>query len=83
MVVPGSEQGIKNRNSNPEIIEIGYTRNPRYAAREPGMTDIQMSDAIHRLKEGAGLRGGDNLLFHLPSGDVYFNGEIIGNLHDD
>lgn len=52
-------------------------------ARALGMSRNELSDALHSLKRAAGLGGADNVLIHLPSGDVFYNGENIGNLHDE
>ncbi len=48
-----------------------------------GMTRLQLGAAIHSIKAGAGLGGSDNVLIHIPSGDVFFNGENIGNVFDE
>lgn len=68
----------------PNIVEAGYsTMDERHAARGLGMSYNAIGRAIHRLKEALGLRGDENLLIEVPSGNVYFNGEIVGNLRDE
>ncbi|MGA9866249.1 MAG: hypothetical protein WBQ75_07375 [Acetobacteraceae bacterium] len=71
-------------STNPELIEVNrFTSDPSDAARGLGMSPMNFRKAIHSLKDGLGLRGDDDLLFHIPSGDVFFNGENVGNLHDE
>ncbi len=48
-----------------------------------GMTRDQLRKAIHSLKAAIGLGGADNVQIHVPSGEVFFNGESIGNLNDE
>lgn len=71
-------------STTPELIEVDrLTSDPVDAARGLGMSSANFRRAIHSLKHGVGLGGGDDVLFHIPSGDVFFNGEYIGNLHDE
>ncbi|RDU96775.1 RHS repeat-associated core domain-containing protein, partial [Trinickia dinghuensis] len=57
------------------------TNNENYAAKMLGYDRNEFGDMIHSLKYDSGLRGDDNLLFY-DTGDVYFNGEHLGNIHD-
>jgi len=52
-------------------------------ARALGMSRYQLRDAIHDLKDALGLRGDDDLELDVPSGDVFFYGEKVGNPHDE
>jgi hypothetical protein len=60
-----------------------FVTNPRDAARGLGMSPSEFRRAIHSLKDGIGLSGDENVQIHIPTGDAYFNGEIVGNLHDE
>ncbi len=48
-----------------------------------GLSRSGLRDAVHSIKRHSGLRGDDNVIIHIPSGDVLFGDEIIGNLHDE
>jgi hypothetical protein len=48
-----------------------------------GMSRNQLRTAIHSLKDAAGLGGADNVVIHIPSGEVFFNGGSIGSLNDE
>ncbi|HJS86306.1 MAG TPA: hypothetical protein VJ779_12675 [Acetobacteraceae bacterium] len=73
-----SDQATDNHN----LIPVNYfTSDPNHAARALGLPRIGVGNAIHKLKDAAGLRGDDDVLIHIPSGEVYYNGESIGNLH--
>jgi hypothetical protein len=52
-----------------------------YLAIQLGMTRIALGNAIHDIKAENGLSGSDNLTFHLPTGDVYYGGQVIGNVY--
>jgi hypothetical protein len=56
------------------------TMNERYAARMLGYDMNTFGGMIHALKHEYSLRGDDNVIFH-DSGDVYFNGEWLDNIH--
>jgi hypothetical protein len=56
------------------------TVNERYAARMLGYDMNTFGGMIHALKDQYRLRGDDNVTFH-DSGDVYFNGEWLDNIH--
>jgi hypothetical protein len=58
------------------------TNNFKYACRVLKLDPGGASDILHQLKEGAGLGGNDNCTFDTETGDVYFNGEHLGNLGD-
>ena len=58
------------------------TGNPDYAARALRMDRDVFSRILHKMKKDAGLGGDDNLRVMLPSGDVYFGPEHIGNLRN-
>ncbi|MGH9352156.1 MAG: RHS repeat-associated core domain-containing protein, partial [Terriglobia bacterium] len=69
----------------PTILLAGYfTSNiDSSAARALGMSRNQLGDAVHAIKGALGLGGADNVLLHVPSGDVYYNDEVIGNVRDE
>ena len=56
------------------------TINERYAAKMLGYDMDTFGGMIHALKDEYSLRGDDNVTFH-DSGDVYFNGEWLDNIH--
>lgn len=56
------------------------TRNFNYACRALQLDPNAASEILHQLKEAAGLGGADNCMFDTETGEVYFNGESIGNL---
>jgi hypothetical protein len=77
-----SEQGRASRSER--LLAGSFTSDVgSVSARALGMSRNDFSDALHSLKKAAGLGGADNVLIHLPSGDVFYNGENIGNLHDE
>jgi hypothetical protein len=53
-----------------------------YVADELGMDRKELSDNLHKIKDSAGVKGNKSVSVDLNSGDVYFNGENIGNLFD-
>jgi hypothetical protein len=57
------------------------TNNPNYAAKMLGYDRKTFGDMIHAMKDGLDLGGADNVIWH-DNGDVEFNGNIIGNMHD-
>ncbi|MFM0035178.1 hypothetical protein [Paraburkholderia strydomiana] len=56
------------------------TMNERYAAKMLGYDMDTFGGMIHALKGQYSLRGDDNVMFH-DSGDIYFNGEWLDNIH--
>lgn len=58
------------------------TTNFRYACRALRLDPYVASDILHRLKEDSNVGPADNCTFDTESGDVYFNGEYIGNLRE-
>jgi RHS repeat-associated protein len=57
------------------------TNNPDYAAKVLGYDRNTFSDMLHEFKPYYSLRPGDNVTFY-DNGDVYFGGQLIGNIHD-
>ncbi|MGH7155566.1 MAG: hypothetical protein ACREF3_16685 [Acetobacteraceae bacterium] len=79
-VAPDATSGIA-----PTIEEIAhFTRSVNGAtAKALGMSRDQLGDAIHTIKHAAGLGGADDILIHIPTGNVFFGGEWIGNVNDE
>jgi hypothetical protein len=74
--------GSVQRDGSQQIDD--YTSDINNAtAQALNMTRSQLRTAIHVLKDAANLGPSDNVLIHIPTGDAYFNGEWIGNLHDE
>jgi hypothetical protein len=57
------------------------TKDFNHACRVLRLDPNEASDILHDAKYKAGLSGGDNCHFDLDNGDIFFNGEWIGNLH--
>jgi hypothetical protein len=58
------------------------TTNFGYACRVLRLDPDVASEALHAIKEHAGLSGSDVCIFDTETGDVFHNGEYIGNLGD-
>jgi hypothetical protein len=58
------------------------TTNPNYAARALRMDRNAFSERLHEIKDHAGLAGDDDVRIMIPSGDVYYGSEHIGNLRE-
>jgi hypothetical protein len=58
------------------------TRNFSYACRALKLDPIAASDALHVAKQEYKLGAADNCVFDTNTGDIIFNGQIIGNLKD-
>jgi len=65
-----------------DIEQISWTKDFDHACRTLRVDRNQASRALHELKEAIGLGGADNVIIHLPSGDLYWGDECIGNLRD-
>jgi RHS repeat-associated protein len=57
------------------------TVNPGYAAKMLGYDQFTFSEMLHQFKPYYGLGPADNVTFH-DNGDVYFRGDLVGNIHD-
>lgn len=70
------------RESGSPILPVAErsTTSPNYAARAPRMDRNVLSERLHQMKDDVGLGGDDNVRIMIPSGDVYFGSEHIGNL---
>jgi hypothetical protein len=60
---------------------LGIIRTRRTHDASLGMDRAEFNKNLHSLKKRL-LRGNDNVIIHVPSGDVFFNGEHIGNVFD-
>lgn len=54
-----------------------------YLASKLGMRREALRKAIHQIKDHAGLGGPDNVVIRISTGDVYFRGEYLGNVHGE
>ncbi|MEO8716084.1 MAG: hypothetical protein ABI369_13825, partial [Acetobacteraceae bacterium] len=79
----GALAGVEAAPPNGGRLVNYFVTDPGDAARGLGMTRSGFRRAIHLLKDALGLSGDDTLQIHIPSGDVWFNGELIGNLRDE
>lgn len=57
------------------------TTNPNYAAKMLGYARDIFGGMVHSMKDDLGLGGADNVTWH-DNGNVEFQGEVIGNMHD-
>jgi hypothetical protein len=71
----------KPRKPLPELELAASTMNPKYAARMLGYDMNTFGGMIHRFKPEHSLRPNDNLQFY-DNGDVFFQGQYVGNIHD-
>jgi len=80
----GSTPEGSARESEAPILPVAErsTGNPDYAARALRMDRNVLSERLHDIKKDAGLAGDDNVRIMIPSGDVYFGSEVIGNLRE-
>ena len=58
------------------------TSNPSYAARALRLDRTVLGERLHEIKDHAGLAGDDDVRIMIPSGDVYYGSEHIGNLRE-
>ena len=78
---PDQPRDADGRWTSSGPIELAATtKNFDYACKKLGLEPNDTSDAYHGLKEHMGLGGADNCVFDLNSGDIFYNGEWIGNL---
>jgi hypothetical protein len=76
-----SPEGSAHESEGPILpVAERSTGNPDYAARALGIDRNVFSKILHEMKKDAGLGGNDNVRIMIPSGDVYFGSEFIGNL---
>lgn len=80
----GSSPEGSARESEGPILPVAErsTGNPDYAARALRMDRNVLSAILHDIKHHADLSGDDNVRIMIPSGDVYFGSEFIGNLRE-
>jgi hypothetical protein len=83
---PGGSAGSQHtstgaENTNEHQVAV-LTKNFGYACRVLKLDPIEATEILHQLKEAAGLGGADNCTFDTETGDVFYNGEHIGNLGD-
>lgn len=80
----GSSPEGSARESEAPILPVAErsTGNPNYAARALRMDRNALSAILHDIKKDAGLAGDNDVRIMIPSGDVYFRSELIGNLRE-
>ncbi len=80
----GSSPEGSSRESAAPILPVAErsTGNPDYAARALRMDRNVLSDILHDIKHHVGLTGDDDVKIMIPSGDVYYGSEYIGNLRE-
>jgi hypothetical protein len=67
---------------SPIQVAANTTTTFKYACKKLKIDPIQASEALHAAKEALNLGGAAVCTFDLQTGDIIFNGEIIGNLRD-
>jgi hypothetical protein len=63
-----------------QIDLTATTKNFGYACKKLGLDPNDTSDAYHALKRHMDLGGADNCVFDLENGDIFYNGDLIGDL---
>ena len=83
--ISASSDVVKNDERTSLVTPVNYFTNEvnNSTANALGMSRNQLRGAIHSLKKANGLGGADNVIIHIPSGDVYFGPDFIGNLNDE
>ncbi|WHA44062.1 PAAR-like domain-containing protein [Agrobacterium larrymoorei] len=77
------EGPVEPEKSIDEIEVAGAeTKNFKYACKALGLNENRASTALHAAKKAWELRGDDNCTFNINTGDILFNGDVIGNLGD-
>jgi hypothetical protein len=80
---PRDANGRWTGGATPNSFQVAATtRNFRKACKLLGIDPIDAGEAIHAAKADRRLSGGDECVFDLDNGDIIFQGEVIGNLHD-
>jgi hypothetical protein len=76
-------EGAATESGSPILpVAERSTTSPDYAARALRMDRNVLSRILHQIKNDAALGGDDNVRIMIPSGDVYFGSEHIGNLRN-
>jgi hypothetical protein len=76
-----SPEGSAHESASPILpVAERSTGNPNYAARALRMDRSVFNRILHDIKKRAGLAGDDDVRIMIPSGDVYYDSEYIGNL---
>lgn len=53
-----------------------------YVSKRLRLSEYELSEALHNIKDALGLGGADNLIFY-DNGDVTRHGEELGNIFDE
>ena len=56
---------------------------PRWVAGRLGVSQWDFSDALHKIKKAAGLRGADSVTIWQDGTIADGRGEVIGNIYDE
>ena len=56
---------------------------PRWVAGRLGVSQWDFSDALHKIKKAAGLRGADSVTIWQDGTVADGGGEVIGNIYDE
>jgi hypothetical protein len=56
---------------------------PRWVAGQLGISQWDLSDALHKIKKAAGLRGADRVIIMSDGTVTDDRGEAIGNVYDE
>jgi hypothetical protein len=64
------------------LLAAATTQNFNYACRVLKLDRHKASTALHAAKETIDLRGDNNCTFDTVTGDIIYNGQVIGNLRD-
>lgn len=64
------------------LLVAASTKNFKYACRILKLDPKRASIVLHAVKEDEYLGGADNCTFDTDTGDILYNGEVIGNLKE-
>jgi hypothetical protein len=56
---------------------------PRWVSSRLGISEWDFSDALHKIKKAAGLRGADRVTIMSDGTVTDHHGDAIGNLYDE
>jgi hypothetical protein len=56
---------------------------PRWVAERLGISRWDFSDALHKIKKAAGLRGADTVTIWQDGTVADSRGEVLGNIYDE
>ena len=71
------------RRSRDRILCSNPGNPPDAVARALGMAPTRFSGALHKIKAASDLSGADRVIIYSDGAVTDFQGETLGNLHDE